>query len=138
VPAVATEDDLDALYGEDEDAEDLEADLELPDADDLAGHTHAAAEDPRVAELSATVDRLKADALAREQRRVRNKVKAASGGAGLAGVIPIVLQLTGALHVDPEIASAVVAGVAVLGAFVAGWVTPERQSEIVAEALKRQ
>jgi hypothetical protein len=130
VPIVATEEDLDAIYGEDEDADALDADLEFPD-------DHAA-DDPRVAELTATVDKLKAAELNRESRRVRNKVKAASGGAGLAGVIPIVLQLTGALNVDPEIASAVVAGVAVLGAFVAGWVTPERQSAIVAEVLKPQ
>ena len=140
MPAVATEQDLDSLFGEDEDVEDLDADLEIDDDDHdhLIDHAPIAAmaEDPRVAELSATVEQLKAVALAQEQRRVRSKVKAASGGAGLAGVIPIVLQLTGAVNVDPEIASAIVGGLAVLGAFVAGWVTPERQSAIVAEALK--
>jgi hypothetical protein len=140
VPALVSDEDLDALFGEDEDIDDLEADLELdePDVDHLHDHAVAApvAEDPRVAELTATVDKLKAAELDREQRRVRNKVKAASGGAGLAGVIPIVLQLAGAVDLDPALASAIVGGVAVLGAFVAGWVTPERQSAIVAEALQ--
>jgi hypothetical protein len=133
LPVVATEADLDAIYGEDEDAEDLETDLDLDDP--LTDHAPLA-DDPRVAELAATVGKLTQAAAANEQRRVRTKVKAASGGAGLAGVIPIVLQLTGALDVDPEIASAIVGGVAVLGAFVAGWVTPERRSAIVAEALE--
>src|SRR5262245_45314787 len=133
---VVTEQDLDTLYDDDEDVEDFEADLDLPDDDH--GHDHLvdhAAEDPRVAELTATVDKLKQADLDREARRVRSTVKPATGGAGLAGVIPVVLQLTGALDVDPEIASAVVAGVAVLGAFLAGWVTPERQSAIVTEVL---
>jgi hypothetical protein len=134
---VVTEEELDSMYGEDEDAEDLEVDLELPDDDHLPDLAPVVPEDPRVAELAATVDKLTAAAVEREQGRVRRKVTAATGGAGLAGVIPIVLQVTGALNVDPEIASAIVGGVAVLGAFVAGWVTPERQSAIVAEALKR-
>jgi len=135
MPVIATEEDLDALYGEDEDIEDLGDDLEL---DDLAAAPAASAapEDPRVADLAATVGSLKAAAVAQEQRRVKRKVSAATGGAGLAGVIPIVLQLAGAVNLDPELASAIVGGVAVVGAFVAGWVTPERQSAIVAEALK--
>jgi hypothetical protein len=139
-PVIATEEDLDALYGEDEDIEDLGDDLDL---DDLAAASPAdavvpapLAEDPRVADLAATVDTLKAAAVSQEQRRVKRKVSAATGGAGLAGVIPIVLQLAGAVNLDPELASAIVGGVAVIGAFVAGWVTPERQSAIVAEALK--
>jgi hypothetical protein len=137
-PPVTTDHELDALYGEDEDIEDLSDDLDVDDHDDLAAAETPAAvvtEDPRVAELTATVEKLKAAELERESRRVKSKVKAATGGAGLAGIIPIVLQLTGALNVDPEIASAVVGGVAVLGAFIAGWVTPERQSAIVNEAL---
>ena len=135
MPAVATEQDLDALFGEDEDIEGLDADLDL-DRRDLAARRRSRGEDPRVAELAATVETAQGRRVAREQRRVRSKVKAATGGAGLAGVIPIVLQLAGALDLDPEIASAIVGGVAVLGAFVAGWITPERQSELVAEALK--
>src|SRR4051812_29363987 len=100
-PAVATEQDLDALFGEDEEIEDLGDDLDLPDHDEpIVAPAAVVAEDPRVAELTATVDKLKTAELDREGRRVRSKVKAASGGAGLAGIIPIVLQLTGALNVD--------------------------------------
>src|SRR3954452_1627847 len=92
-PVIAAEEDLDALFGEDEALEDLE----LP-----------AAEDPRVAELQDKVDKLAAHAVEREQGRVRRKVTAATGGAGAVGFIPVLLQITGAMHVDPEVASTVV------------------------------
>ena len=118
MPLIATDQDFDDLFGEDEPIEDLTV------------------EDPRVAQLEVRVAQLTSAELGREQRRVHRKVKAATGGAGLVGVIPIVLQVAGALHLDPELASAIVGAAAVAGAFVAGWVTPERQSQIVSEVLQ--
>ncbi|HET6548752.1 MAG TPA: hypothetical protein VFG79_09865 [Solirubrobacter sp.] len=118
VPVLGDEHDLDALFGEDEDEEDLgEDDLAL---DDLP------APDPRMATLESTVRQLAGAQAQREQRRVRRKVTAATGGAGVVGFIPILLQLVGGLDLDPELASAVVAGAAALGALVAGYMTPER------------
>jgi hypothetical protein len=118
VPVLDSEHDLDALFGEDEDEEDLgDDDLALDDAP---------APDPRMAKLESTVRELAGAQAKREQRRVRRKVTAATGGAGVVGFIPILLQLVGGLDLDPELASAVVAGAAALGALVAGYMTPER------------
>jgi hypothetical protein len=112
--------DLDASYGEDEEIEPLD-DLDL-DGDP--------APDARVAQLESAVQTLAAQQSAHEQQRVRRKVTAATGGAGLASFIPIGLQLMGALHVTAEVASTVAAVAAVAaaaGALLAGYLTPERQ-----------
>jgi hypothetical protein len=61
---------------------------------------------------------------------VRRKVTAATGGAGIVGLVPIVLQLAGALDVSPEVASTVAAVAAALGALAAGWATPERAAPL--------
>src|SRR3954447_736864 len=96
VPVIAV-DELDHAFGEDEELEDLDDDFDTVDVDIALDP-----EDPRVAELEAKVDTLAGAAVAGEQRRVRRKVKAATGGAGLVGFIPIALQLLGALELDPE------------------------------------
>jgi hypothetical protein len=125
VPVLDSERDLDALFGEDEDEEEL-------DDDDLALDDAPAAGDPRMAQLENAVRELAGAEVKRQQRRVRRKVTAATGGAGLVGFIPILLQLVGALDLDPEVASAVSAAAAALGALVAGYATPERQMPQVA------
>ena len=138
-PIVATEADLDALFGEDEDEEDLgDDDLDLEDefvappaALDHAFEVPAAVQGTeRVAQLETAVKALAGQSADRESRRVRRKVTAATGGAGLVGLIPIVLQLAGALEVSPEVASTVAAVAAALGALAAGWATPERPKPI--------
>jgi hypothetical protein len=109
------------------DADDLELDVEpAAPVDDRIAPT-AIALDP---DIEARLRRLEEAERARDRRRVRRKVKAASGGAGLAATVPVVLQLAGALHVSPEIASAIAAGAALLGAFAAGWSTPEREPSL--------
>ncbi|WP_028067820.1 hypothetical protein [Solirubrobacter soli] len=109
--------DLD--YHEDEAIEDLQLDdLDLPDR----------APDPRVGQLEAAVQKLAAQQVAAEQQRVRRKVKAATGGASLAGFIPIGLQLLDALNMTAEVASTVAAAAGALGALLAGYLTPERQA----------
>ena len=110
---------LDASYGEDEDVEDLhDDDLDLD----------AGVADARVTQLETAVTRLAAQQAAKEQQRVRRKVTAATGGAGLASLIPVALQLMGALNVTAEVASTVAAVAAAVGALLAGYLTPERQA----------
>lgn len=95
------------------------------------------------AELAARIARLEeaaqalADAeLARDGRRVKRKVKAATGGAGLAALIPFVLQIAGAYDLSPELVSGITAAVALIGAFTAGWSTPERKPSLPASAVQ--
>jgi hypothetical protein len=106
-------------------------DLAAPAAadDDLA----AASIDERLRRLESAAQALAAAERARDGKRVKRKVKAATGGAGLAAVIPVVLQLTGALNLSPELASGIAAAAALLGAFAAGWSTPEREPTLPAE-----
>jgi hypothetical protein len=137
VPAFDSEQDLDALYGEDEDEEDLgEDDLDLGDEYDVeeppAPLDHAfEIETPapeRVVKLESAVKQLAGDQTSREQQRLRRKVTAATGGAGAIGFVPIALQLVGALNLTAEVASTVAAVAAAAGALVAGYLTPERQA----------
>jgi hypothetical protein len=133
--ALVSEQDLDALFGEDEDEEDLGDDLDLDDDEEVvvdpgvvldhAFELPEAAGD-RVTKLEGAVKDLAGEAVKREQRRVRRKVTAATGGAGAIGCLPILLQLAGALDMDPEVASTVAAAAAALGALVVGYLTPER------------
>ena len=58
---------------------------------------------------------------------MRRKVTASTTGAGAAGFIPILLQMTDVYSLRREVAMAVAAGASLLGAFTAGWLTPERQ-----------
>ena len=107
---------LDATYGEDEEIEPLD-DLDIEPEPDA-----------RVAQLESAVQTLAAQQAAHEQQRVRRKVTAATGGAGLASFVPIALQLMGALNVTAEVASTVAAVAAAAGALLAGYFTPERQA----------
>src|SRR5256885_1758945 len=70
------------------------------------------------------------DEVDRGQGRVRRKVKAATTGAGAIGFVPVLLQLVGVLHLDPELAATISTGAAILGALAAGWATPERQAVV--------
>ena len=91
--------------------------------------------DDRVTKLEGAVKDLAGDAVTREQKRVRRKVTAATGGAGAIGCLPILLQLSGALDMDPEVASTVAAAAAALGALVVGYLTPERATPITPEEI---
>jgi hypothetical protein len=140
--ALVSEQDLDALFGEDEDDEDLADDLDLDDDEEVAiepgvvlDHAFELPEDDRVTKLEGAVKDLAGDAVKREQRRVRRKVTAATGGAGAIGCLPIILQLAGALDMDPEVASTVAAAAAALGALVVGYLTPERATPITPEEI---
>jgi len=141
VPALDSEQDLDALYGEDEEEEDLgEDDLDLGDEYDVeepsapldhAFEVEATGSRPapeRVEKLESAVKQLSRAQADREQQRVRRKVTAATGGAGAIGFVPIALQLVGALNMTAEVASTVAAAAAAAGALLAGYLTPERQA----------
>ena len=143
------DDDLDRvspveLGGEDDD------DLALAGEDDVAAVSSVTANGNAApagpvsdAELAARVRRLEeaaqalADAeLARDGRRVKRKVKAATGGAGIAALIPFVLQIAGAFDLSPELVSGITAAVALVGAFAAGWSTPERKPALPSSAVQ--
>ena len=81
----------------------------------------------RLAKLEAAARALAAAEVTREQRKVRRKVSAATTGAGAIGAVPILLQLAGAFDLDPEIVATISTAAAAIGAFVAGWITPERK-----------
>ncbi len=83
--------------------------------------------DERLRRLEAAARELAAAEVTRESRKVRRKVTASTTGAGAAGFIPLLLQMTDVYSLKPEIAMAVAAGASLLGAFAAGWLTPERQ-----------
>ena len=83
--------------------------------------------DERLRRLESAARELAAAEVTRESRKVRRKVTASTTGAGAAGFIPILLQMTDVYSLKPEIAMAVAAGASLLGAFAAGWLTPERQ-----------
>jgi hypothetical protein len=111
--------DLDDGYDEDEAIDDLPL-------DDLE-FDHAP-RDGRVDQLEAAIQKLAAQQVASEQQRVRRKVKAATGGASLAGFLPIGLQLIDTLNVTAEVASTIAAAAGALGALLAGYLTPEREA----------
>jgi hypothetical protein len=108
-----------------ESSEDDEAieDLQLDDLD--LGPEDAGT---RVDQLEAAVKALAAQQVAQHQQRVRRKVTAATGGAGLAALIPIGLQLLDTLNLTAEVASTVAAAAGALGALLAGYLTPEREA----------
>ncbi len=145
-PPLDIEDDLD------DDIEDVDADDDLDrvspvelggEDDDLALAADAASERVSDPELAARVQRLEeaaqalADAeISRDGRRVKRKVKAATGGAGIAALIPFVLQIAGAYNLSPELVSGITAAVALVGAFAAGWTTPERKPSLPSSAVQ--
>jgi hypothetical protein len=94
------------------------------DADDIPPAPDAT--DARLAKLEAAARELAAAELTRESRRLKRKVAAATTGAGATGFIPVLLQLLGVYNLDPEIAAALSTVASLIGAFAAGWITPER------------
>jgi hypothetical protein len=80
----------------------------------------------RVAELEAAARTLAQAEVEREGARVKRKVTAATTGAGAIGLLPALLQLVGAIDLPPSLAATASAAAAIIGAFGAGWVTPER------------
>jgi hypothetical protein len=145
-PPLEIEDDLD------DDIEDVDADDDLDrvspvelggEDDDLALAADAVPERVSDPELAARVQRLEeaaqalADAeISRDGRRVKRKVKAATGGAGIAALIPFVLQIAGAYNLSPELVSGITAAVVLVGAFAAGWTTPERKPSLPSSAVQ--
>jgi hypothetical protein len=81
----------------------------------------------RLARLEAAARALAAAEVKRDSKRVRRKVSAATTGAGAIGAVPLLLQLAGAFDLDPEIVATASTVAAAIGAFIAGWVTPERK-----------
>jgi hypothetical protein len=133
-------DELEAEGAEPGTADDL-AGVELEDADLGAADEPRFDADPILvpAEMEARVRRLEDAAralavaeVARDRKRVRRKVSAATTGAGAIGAIPALLQLAGAFDLDPAIVAAGSTVLAAIGAFVAGWVTPERKPSLPA------
>jgi hypothetical protein len=152
-PPLEVEDDLEEDLGDDDGValdevdEDLDLDHVSPVAlgDDIVAEPAALPADSPVAdaELVARIKRLEeaaqalADAeLSRDGRRVKRKVKAATGGAGIAALIPFVLQIAGAYNLSPELVSGITAAVALVGAFAAGWTTPERKPSLPSSAVQ--
>lgn len=151
-PTPDLDDELDADIEDDFVDDDLELDHVSPVAlggeeDDIARVDAAPALAPTGTasdtELAARVQRLEeaAQALAdaeitRDGRRVKRKVKAATGGAGIAALIPFVLQIAGAYDLSPELVSGITAAVALAGAFTAGWSTPERKPSLPSSAVR--
>jgi hypothetical protein len=83
--------------------------------------------DRRLAELEELANTLIDAEKIREDQRVKRKVKASATGAAGAGLVPVVLMLTGAFNLDPELAATLSAGVAALASFMTGYLTPERR-----------
>jgi hypothetical protein len=81
----------------------------------------------RIAQLEAAARELAAAEITREGRRMRRKVGAATTGAGAIGFLPILLQLAGAIDLPPALAATASTVAAIVGAFAAGWATPERE-----------
>jgi hypothetical protein len=92
--------------------------------------------DERIKRLEEAAKALAEEALRRDRGRVRRKVSAASIGAFVAAAIPVLLQLVGALDLSPELTSTISAAAALLGAFAAGWTTPERAPSVPPEAVQ--
>jgi hypothetical protein len=118
--------------------EDLADDLVEPDFEPpatVAPVTMEAAAVPsdleaRIAKLEEAARALAAAEVTRDRKKVRRKVSAATTGAGAIGAVPILLQLAGAFNLDPELVATISTAAAAIGAFVAGWLTPERKPSI--------
>jgi hypothetical protein len=96
-------------------------------------------EDRRLAQLEQLANALVDAENTREGQKVKRKVKASATGAAGAGLVPVVLMLTGAFNLEPELAATLAAGVAALASFLTGYLTPERQpalDPVVAHKVK--
>jgi hypothetical protein len=123
--AVVDEDDLDA-----------DRDFDAPEADAALAPVAESEPDARLARVEAAARALAQVERERESKKVRRKVKASTTGAGAIGAIPILLQLTGALHLPPELAATVSTAAAILGSLAAGWATPERRPPAAVETAE--
>jgi len=97
-------------------------------------------QDHRLAQLERLANALIDAENTRESGKVKRKVKASASGAAAAGLMPVVLMLTGAFNLDPELAATLSAGVAALASFLTGYLVPERQpalDPIVAHKVKK-
>jgi hypothetical protein len=125
-------------------AEPGEEEIEPLPADDLHAMPISVAlpepdEDRRLARLESLANALIDAENTREGQKVKRKVKASATGAAGAGLVPVVLMLTGAFDLDPELAATLSAGVAALASFLTGYLTPERQpalDPVVAHKVK--
>jgi hypothetical protein len=101
----------------------------------------ASDQERRLAQLEQLADALIDAENTREGQKVKRKVTASATGAAGAGLLPVVLMLTGAFNLDPELAATLSAGVAALASFVAGYMTPERKpalDPVVATKVKKR
>jgi hypothetical protein len=113
-----------ALPERDEDGFDYDED----DFDDLVENDDAT--DERLAKLEAAARELARADVDRHNRRVRRKVTAATTGAGASGLIPVLLSLVGVYDLDPALTAALSTVASLVGAFVVGYVTPERRPSL--------
>jgi hypothetical protein len=107
----------------------------LPEAEPVAD------QDRRLEHLEQLADALIEAENTREGQKVKRKVTASATGAAGAGLVPVVLMLTGAFNLDPELAATLSAGVAALASFLTGYLTPERRpalDPVVATKVKKR
>lgn len=100
----------------------------------------ATAQDRKLARLEELADALIEAENTRQNQKVKRKVKASATGAAGAGLVPVVLMLTGAFDLEPELAATLSAGVAALASFLTGYVTPEPEpalDPVVAHKVKK-
>jgi len=136
----------DAPINFEEPGEELDEPIELPVDDMRASPTAVVVpvegpdQDRRLAHLEQLANALIDAENAREGERVKRKVKASATGAAGAGLVPVVLMLTGAFNLDAELAATLSAGVAALASFATGYFTPERKpplDPVVAHTVKK-
>jgi len=136
----------DAPINFEEPGEELDEPIELPVDDMRASPTavvvpvEAPDQDRRLAHLEQLANALIDAENAREGERVKRKVKASATGAAGAGLVPVVLMLTGAFNLDAELAATLSAGVAALASFATGYFTPERKpplDPVIAHKVKK-
>ena len=111
-----------ADYDDDDDLLAFEGEDEQVDYDDAV--------DDGMLQLQARTEQLAHAYEQREAGRVHRKVTASATGAALAGGVPAILAAVNGLNLPPELQPLVLAAAAVIGTFVAGYVTPERKPAV--------
>ena len=119
-------------------------DVDVDDDDDDASLLPAAVAAPaaappddiaaRLAKLEAAASDLANAEIEREARRVKRKVTAATTGAGASGFVPLLLQMLGVYDLDPVVTGMLSTVASLVGAFAAGWITPERTPPLPTES----
>lgn len=117
----------DEVVDDDDDDDDFLVD-EIPVVGPIAevGELGADSIEERVARLEAAAQSLAAAEVTREGRKLRRKVIAGTTGASTFGFVPILLELVGAINLDPELAATAATVSAAIGSLAAGYLTPER------------